>query len=221
MRNNDFGDADYFSTDFNIEFIIIFLINLFIIYLFTDIAGVFRRDGSMNKNRLHLGFVTFLFSLLFSLCLSYFLLFLIISLSIIWICMLVDKRSIHLHSFFWGGGLGLYMRLGILTELQFLAYATATASQDPNWFCDLHHSYDNARSLTHLSRQGFEPASSWIPIGFITAEPWQNSLSQNLLAWNNKKNLLSHTVAVVRLNLTRWFWLEISDKIGVKILLWL
>ena len=103
MRNNDFGDADYFSTDFNIEFIIIFLINLFIIYLFTDIAGVFRRDGSMNKNRLHLGFVTFLFSLLFSLCLSYFLLFLIISLSIIWICMLVDKRSIHLHSFFGGG----------------------------------------------------------------------------------------------------------------------
>ena len=31
-------------------------------------------------------------------------------------------------------------RLGVESELQLLAYATATAMLDPNLLCDLHHS---------------------------------------------------------------------------------
>ena len=30
-------------------------------------------------------------------------------------------------------------RLGVESELQLLAYATATATQDPSYICDLHH----------------------------------------------------------------------------------
>ena len=38
----------------------------------------------------------------------------------------------------------------------------------------LHHSHRSARSLIHWVRPGSEPASSWIPVGFITAEPqWE------------------------------------------------
>ena len=49
--------------------------------------------------------------------------------------------------------------LGVQSELQMLAYATA---------------HSNARSLTHWARPGIEPASSWILVGFITTEPpWE------------------------------------------------
>ena len=33
--------------------------------------------------------------------------------------------------------------------------------------------HGNTGSLTHWVRSGIEPASSWILVGFITAEPWQ------------------------------------------------
>ena len=33
--------------------------------------------------------------------------------------------------------------------------------------------HSNARSLTHWVRPGIEPMSSWILVGFITTEPWQ------------------------------------------------
>ena len=32
--------------------------------------------------------------------------------------------------------------------------------------------HDNAGSLTHWARPGIEPMSSWILVGFVTAEPW-------------------------------------------------
>ena len=41
----------------------------------------------------------------------------------------------------------------------------------------LRHNHCNARSLTHWSGPGIEPASSWILVGFFTAEPWQDSKS--------------------------------------------
>ena len=38
----------------------------------------------------------------------------------------------------------------------------------------LHHSHSKARSLTHWARVGIEPASSWILVGFFSAEPqWE------------------------------------------------
>ena len=42
-----------------------------------------------------------------------------------------------------------------------------------NHICDLHHSSSNAGCLTHRARPGIEPASSWILVQFIIAEPQQ------------------------------------------------
>ena len=47
-------------------------------------------------------------------------------------------------------------RLGSESELQLLAYTTARGI---------------AGSLTHGVKPEIEPASSWIPVGFVTAEP--------------------------------------------------
>ena len=66
-------------------------------------------------------------------------------------------------------------RLEAESELQLPAYTTATAAQD------LSHAsatYTTARSsagsLTYWVRPGIEPASSWILVGFISAEPqWE------------------------------------------------
>ena len=60
--------------------------------------------------------------------------------------------------------LGLHLRdmdssrLGVESELQLLAYTTATATPDPSHVCVLHH---NTRSLTHGVGLGIEPTSSW------------------------------------------------------------
>ena len=37
----------------------------------------------------------------------------------------------------------------------------------------LHHSQNNARSLTHWARPGIEPATSWFLVRFISAVPWR------------------------------------------------
>ena len=36
----------------------------------------------------------------------------------------------------------------------------------------LHHSHSNARSLTHWSRLGTQPVSSWILVRFVSTELW-------------------------------------------------
>ena len=59
-------------------------------------------------------------------------------------------------------------RLGVTSELQLQAYTTATATQDPNLVCDLHHSSGQHRVLTPLSGAGIKPASSWILVELIT-----------------------------------------------------
>ena len=46
-------------------------------------------------------------------------------------------------------------RLGVKSELQLPAYTTA---------------HGNAESLTHWARPGIEPTSSWVLVGFVTAE---------------------------------------------------
>ena len=43
-------------------------------------------------------------------------------------------------------------RLGVESELQLLAYATATATQDPSHVCNLHHSSRQHRILDPLSK---------------------------------------------------------------------
>ena len=42
-------------------------------------------------------------------------------------------------------------RLGVKSELQLLAYATATATQDPSRLCDLHHSSRQCQILNPVS----------------------------------------------------------------------
>ena len=56
-------------------------------------------------------------------------------------------------------------RLGVELELQLLAYATATAMQDPSYLQPIPELTGNARSLTHRMRPGIESASSWILAG--------------------------------------------------------
>ena len=64
--------------------------------------------------------------------------------------------------------------LGVESELQFLAYFTATAKQDPSQVCDLHHSSQQHRSITHLARPGIKPTISWLLVGFISTVPqWE------------------------------------------------
>ena len=41
----------------------------------------------------------------------------------------------------------------------------------------LHHSHSNSRFLTHWVRPGIEPASLWIWVGFVTAQPQWELLS--------------------------------------------
>ena len=43
-----------------------------------------------------------------------------------------------------------FPRLGVESELQLLAYATATATPDPNSSCDLHHSLQQQQILNSL-----------------------------------------------------------------------
>ena len=62
-------------------------------------------------------------------------------------------------------------RLEVKSELQILAYTTATATPDLRQVCDLHTAHSNAGSLTHCVRPGIEPTSSWMLVDFIAAEP--------------------------------------------------
>ena len=65
-------------------------------------------------------------------------------------------------------------RLGVESELQPLAYTTATATSDPSRVCDLPHSSRQHWILNPPSEPGIEPVSSWMLVGFISAEPqWE------------------------------------------------
>ena len=74
----------------------------------------------------------------------------------------------------------LLPRPGVETELQLLAYVTATATWDPSHIFDLHHSSWQCWILTHWGRPGIKPASSWILVEFVnrwategTPKPWR------------------------------------------------
>ena len=76
----------------------------------------------------------------------------------------------------WFCSLGLHVwhmeapRLGVKSEPQPLAYATATAMPDLSHICIWHHSpwQCNATSLTHWEKPGIEPMSSCILVKFTT-----------------------------------------------------
>ena len=58
-------------------------------------------------------------------------------------------------------------RLEVKSELQLLAYATATAMPDLSCLYDLHHSSWQHRILDPLSKARIEPSSSWILVRFV------------------------------------------------------
>ena len=66
----------------------------------------------------------------------------------------LERKRIHSRSIFFLF-LGLHVQhmgvpgLGVKSELQLLAYATATATPDPSLICDHGATCSNARSLTH------------------------------------------------------------------------
>ena len=65
-------------------------------------------------------------------------------------------------------------RLGVKLELQPSAYTTATAMWDLSLVFDLYHNPWQCWILSPLSEAGIEPASTWIVVGFVTAEPqWE------------------------------------------------
>ena len=85
-------------------------------------------------------------------------------------------------------------RLGVESELQLWAYATAIAAWDPSRICDLHTAHGNPGSPTHGARPGIEPTSSQILIGFISAVP-QGELPY-VVPFLNNSNALSHVPAI-------------------------
>ena len=67
-----------------------------------------------------------------------------------------------------------FTRLGVKLEPQLPAYTAATATWDPSYVCNLHHSSQPCRILNPLNEGGIKPTSSWILVGFVYAEPqWE------------------------------------------------
>ena len=94
-------------------------------------------------------------------------------------------------------------RLGVESELQLLAYttATATAMPDPSYTA----AHGNAGSLTHWVRPGIEPSSSWILFRFVSAEPrWEllHFLSASVLLQANQR--CGRTEVYIALMLSAW-----------------
>ena len=65
-------------------------------------------------------------------------------------------------------------RLEVISELQLLTYATATAMRDPGWVMTYTTAHGNAGCLTHCVGPGIEHQSSWVLVGFVSAAPpWE------------------------------------------------
>ena len=58
-------------------------------------------------------------------------------------------------------------RLEVESELQLPAYTTPTAMRNLSHICNLHHSSQQRQSLTHSTRPGIEPMSSWMLVGCV------------------------------------------------------
>ena len=72
-------------------------------------------------------------------------------------------------------------RLGVKLELQLPGCATARTTRDPSHVCN----------LNPLSKAGIEPASSWIPVGFVTTESPRELLLRFQLTMPNRYPVFS------------------------------
>ena len=64
--------------------------------------------------------------------------------------------------------------IGVELALHLLAYATATATQDPSHICDLHHSSQQCQTLNPLSEEARD--QTHVLVRFLTAVPHQERL---------------------------------------------
>ena len=75
---------------------------------------------------------------------------------------------------FWGAHpqhMGVW-RWGVKSELQLLAYTTATATRDPSRICDLHLSSPQCRILNPMSKAR-DRICVLMDVRFVSAEPWR------------------------------------------------
>ena len=84
-------------------------------------------------------------------------------------------------------------RLGVKLELQLPAYTTATAMWAPSVSATCVIAQGNAGSLTHGARPGIEPASSWIPVVFLTRWATIGTLGSSIwmLPWCDESEKVS------------------------------
>ena len=87
---------------------------------------------------------------------------------------------IYLFLAFYGRTHAYGSSLGVQIGAVATAFTTATAMQDLNCVCDLHHSSQQCWIRIPLSQAEIEPVSSWILIGFVSSVP-QRELPQSLL----------------------------------------
>ena len=96
-------------------------------------------------------------------------------------------------------------RLGAELGLQLPAYTTGTAMPDLSSVCDLHHSSRHH----HIPNPLIKPASSWVLVRFVTAEPqWKNLTSIFYGRFIPGRN--GNLVSVVILN-----WMASDNRIPV------
>ena len=83
--------------------------------------------------------------------------------------------------------------------------------------CDLHHSSCNAGSLTHWTRPGIEPASSWILVGCISAA-LQQELHEGILNGRSKGSY--HFWVPICYKYSHFQPLSFLPKEGTELLVW-
>ena len=66
-----------------------------------------------------------------------------------------------------------FFLLGVKSEVQLPAYATATATRNLSHICDLHHSSGQPQVLNPLSKLRDRTATSWFLLRFVFAAPRQ------------------------------------------------
>ena len=89
-------------------------------------------------------------------------------------------------------------RLEVESELQLLAYTTATTTRDLSHVCDLHYSSWPCWILNPWERPGIGPVSSWMLVRFVSAEPRQEHLKMHLLNQIALINILTETPSLSR-----------------------
>jgi len=98
-------------------------------------------------------------------------------------------------------------RLGVQSELQLPAYATAIATtQDLSHICNLHHSSWQCQILNHWARPGIEPTTSWLLSDLF------------LLSHNGNSSTFFFSILSEQFKYKIWCKLYVSDIMNIHFL---